>query len=179
MWPEWSDAVWIAFINVVLGGALSALLAIGLKWLDARSVARAIVTASKIADVDKKVDDVKAATDGMTTRLVEQGKLVATHEERERMEAEALADKAKEAEIIQRLEAARAKETVTTTNKTDHPASVAANVKVIKEDVKAVQRDVKDVKAEVTREVKEGVQQGIADAKDQAIERRADSEMDK
>lgn len=199
-----SDVVWVAIVNVVCGG----LIAIVLKWLDLRSTARAKVTSDKVdqatlrvdktiekvdkaiekvAVVDGKVEEVQKAQDGMTTKLVAAGKLEATHEERDRAAAIVEADAVKEAEITRRVEVAKAEaakvetqKIMTTANGPAHIATVAANVSVIKSGVKAVQRDVTTIKEEVTKEVREGVDQGISDAKDREdIENRADRELDK
>lgn len=220
-----SDVVLVAIVNVVCGG----LIAIALKWLDLRSIARAKVTVAKVdeatlrvdktidkvdkaiekvAEVDVKVEEVKRATDGMTTKLVEAGRFEATHEERDRVAAADEAHDKREREITKRVDAAKveAQRVMTTTNgqqQEQHDVAanvrvikqgvetvqhvVASNVETIKKDVKDVKADVKDVKAEVTKATKEGVQQGIAEAKDARaelnndveIEHRADKELDK
>lgn len=177
------DIVWVTFVQVVFGGLI---LLLG-KWIDSRSQARAKINAEKadetskkveeaiemVAAVDTKVDEVKRTTDGIIPKLVAAGKIEAIDEERDRVAAVVEADDKKEAEIVRRVdeakEDAKAEKVITTANglPVGGPAgTVAANVEVIKKDVKAVKRGVEDVKKEVTKEVRDGVKQGIEDAKD-------------
>lgn len=138
-----SDEVMIAIVTatqVVAVAAFGALAA----WMNYKTKA-----------IGKKIDKVDSKVDGIIPKLEAAAKERGTNEERERVAAVGVADAAKEAEIVRRIDMAH------------EGTTVASNVQVIKQDVKDVKRDVADVKTEVTREVRDGVKQGISEAKEQ------------
>lgn len=162
----------VSILSALVTGVLVGLPPLILAWAKYQVItagltqaqALAKTTAEKVDTAIANVAAVDAKVNGIIPKLVAAGKIEATQEERDRAAAVLAAEVATEAEIVRRVEEAKSEEIVKTTNGQVHSA-VAGNVETIKRDVKKVGRDVETVKAEVTREVSEGVKQGISEAK--------------